>query len=178
MRERKGILEMKADNALTFAFKAVYGRPPEKALRGRITPGRPWRGLTVDENLKDEWLEKLNAVSWIEIVSTEEGKNRMRVPHIVFYMKNPKDDILAQKIVEELRRPFQKYNAWELWYAMADIGNRGRPRIVLAASKKRGTMMWEAWWDVSAQKIEEAIIAVKYEDLEKKRQGTKSLKEG
>ena len=135
-------------NAPTMAYKTVYGEYPKKPIRGRTNyPKKSWRGIDVDENLKDEWLEKLNSLD-VEIKSTEEGKGGGRVAFVIFRMPEEKDN-LYKKVEENL-------NQEEDLHVSSDFGLENRPRICVAKDIKVGEAGWEEWWSSLPGKIERA----------------------
>src|SRR6056297_3181304 len=95
-------------NAPTMAYKTVYGEYPKEPIKGRTNyPKKSWRGIDVDENLKDEWLERLNSLD-VEIKSTEEGKGGDRVAFVIFRMPQGKDN-LYKKVEENLKNLVEGY---------------------------------------------------------------------
>ena len=135
-------------NAPTMAYKTVYGKFPEEPLRGRTaSPKKEWKGLWVDEHLKEEWLEKLNSLD-VEIRSTEEGKDKVRVAFVIFRMPEGKDN-LHKKLEKNLK------NEKDL-HVSSNIGTGGRPRICVAKDIKYRDKGWEKWWSSLPEKIERA----------------------
>ncbi|HKL24237.1 MAG TPA: hypothetical protein VJ912_02800 [Candidatus Nanoarchaeia archaeon] len=135
-------------NAPTMAYKTVYGEYPEEPIRGRTNyPKKTWKGIDVDENLKEEWLEKLNSLD-VEIKSTEEGKGGERVAFVIFRMPKDKDN-LYKKVEENLKQE-------EDLYVSSDFGLENRPRICVAKDIKVGDPGWEKWWSSLPEKIERA----------------------
>ena len=141
----------RSDNALTFAFLAVYGKRPPARISGRISPSKKWRDLDVDENIRDAWLEDLNGIKEIEIVSTEERISPERVAHIVFYMWRQRDDSRVQEIADKINRLPGEIRS------LVDIGNRGRPRIVVARAVFVGSPGWLEFWESAAGIIKGAM---------------------
>jgi hypothetical protein len=135
-------------NAPTMAYKTVYGKYPEEPLRGRTDSQKKiWRGIDVDKNLKDEWLEKLNSLD-VEIRSTDEGKSDERVAFVIFRMPKGKD-----KFYKKVERNLKKENDL---FVSSDIGMGDRPRICIAKNIKVGDNGWEEWWSSLPKKIEMA----------------------
>jgi len=135
-------------NAPTMAYKTVYGKYPEEFLRGRTEyPKKEWKGLLVDEHLKEDWLEELNSLD-VEIRSTEEGKDKTRVAFVIFRMPKNKD-----KLYKELEKNLKKEK--DLCVS-SDIGTGGRPRICVAKDIKYGDKGWEEWWSSLPEKIKKA----------------------
>lgn len=132
-------------NAPTFAYQTVYGRDPPQFLRGRTnSPKKLWKGLYVDEGLKDEWLEDLNALP-IDIRSSEEGKNDLRPAFVMFRMPPDLDD-LHQDMTEQLGEFSDLITA-------SSIGQGARPRICVANKLTKHDPEWEKWWNELPSKI-------------------------
>ena len=135
-------------NAPTLAYKTVYGKDPESPLMGRTnSPKKMWEGMSVDINLKDEWLEELNALP-VEIKSTEEGKSKERVAFVAFRMQEGEDEIYKE-VEKNLKEE-------ENIFVYSDIGNGGRPRICIAKDIVVGEEGWEEWWNSLSGKIKRA----------------------
>ena len=130
------------------AYKTVYGEYPEEPIKGRTnSPKRSWRGIDVDENLRDEWLSELNSLD-VEIKSTEEGKSKERVAFVIFRMPEDKDDFY-EKVEENLKQE-------DDLYVSSDFGLENRPRICVAKDIKVGEAGWEEWWSSLPEKIRDA----------------------
>src|SRR6056297_1332559 len=124
-------------NAPTMAYKTVYGEYPEEPIRGRTNfPKKTWRGIEVDENLKDEWLEKLNSLD-VEIKSTEEGKGGGRVAFVIFRMPQERDNLY-----KEVEENLKQIGGGDV-YVSSDFGLEGRPRICVAKDISVGDSGWE-----------------------------------
>lgn len=142
-------------NAPTFAYQTVYGEDPPHFLRGRTnSPKKEWRGLYVDAELKDEWLDQLNALP-IDVRSTEEGKSDMRPAFMMFRMP-PQLDELHVDMVNNLDKHSDLFVG-------ANVGQGGRPRICVANRITNQDPEWSRWWSELPSKIESA-----YEDTLKK----------
>ncbi|SRR6056297_504899 len=140
-------------NAPTLAYKTVYGKNPEEPLRGRTnSPKKIWRGIEVDKNLKNEWLEELNS-SGVEIKSTDEGKSKERVAFVIFRMPEGEDDLYTQ-VEKNLKKEKDLF-------VSSDIGMQGRPRICIAKDIIVGEKGWEEWWSSLAEKIKKAYEEAK-----------------
>jgi len=138
-------------NSPTMAYETAYGKKPSTPLFGMSgTPRREWRGMPVDADLKDEWLESLNNIPGVEIRSTEQGKSPERIAHAAFRLKNPNDDKRAAEIVKRL-------NKIPGVQAKTDMGAQGRPRIMVVGKTWKGQKGWESWWDTLSGKIQEAV---------------------
>jgi hypothetical protein len=136
-------------NSPTFAYIAVYGKEPEQFLSGRSNdPHRIWNGLEVDIHLKDGWLEALNSIDGIEIRASCEGHSPERVSYIVF-RNTDYDPERAREISARLSRT-------EACYSLADVGDQGKMRIVVAGKTWYGEKGWEDWWNHLAERIEKA----------------------
>ncbi|GAH35402.1 unnamed protein product, partial [marine sediment metagenome] len=147
LKEEEAKKQRQKLNSPTFAYKAVHGKLPEEPLAGRTdSPKKNWKGLEVDEHIKDEWLEQLNSIERIEVRSTDAGKSEERVAFVVFRMSDPRDDRHAGDISKSL-------NEMEGLYSLCDIGMEGRPRVVVAGKTYHGQPGWEKWWNGLAEKI-------------------------
>lgn len=137
---------LKKINAPTMAYKTVYGKYPKEPLRGRTdNPKKNWKGIEVDKNLKNKWLEKLNSLN-VEIRSTDEGKSKERVAFVIFRMPKGKDK-LCKKVEENLKKEKDIF-------VSSDIGLGGRARICVAKDIIVGDEKWEEWWESLPEKIE------------------------
>ena len=143
-------------NAPTFAYMTCYQKPPPEPLFGRTeSPKKNYKlpdgsVVSVDENIKDKWLNALNGIPEVEIRSTDEGKSDERVAFVIFRFKEKKDDSRADAVVNELRK-------FPETYAKTDIGMAGRPRICVAGKVIVNEPGWEKWWNGLACKIETAV---------------------
>ena len=133
------------------AYRTAYGRDPEFRIRGRsFAPKKKWNGMEVDAGLEDKWLRELNLIPYIEIRSTEEGKDSVRIAHVAFRFKDKKYDKYAKDVVKELnKKPRIK--------ASTDIGMQGRPRIMVAYPIWKGEDGWKEWWDGLSAKIKSSV---------------------
>jgi len=148
-------------NSPTLAYYAVYGKMPEQWIPGRTNhPTKTWRGVQVDEHLKDEWLEALNSIDGIEIRASCEGHDGTHVAFVVFRFIDPDNDDKAERVAEIL-------SSGEGIYSLADRGNAGRMRIVVAGKTWYGRPDWQSWWDTLAEKISEAVSKVLGEEVKK-----------
>ncbi|MGM5480590.1 MAG: hypothetical protein ACQESC_03965 [Nanobdellota archaeon] len=139
-------------NAPTMAYYTVYGEYPQERLRGRSSEEKKmWNGHDVDASLKDEWLEELNNLP-VEIRSTDEGKDEIRVAFVIFRLPEGKD-FLASKFVAELnKKPLLK--------AHNDVGTQGRVRICTAYPITKQDSGWSRWWESLPDKIRSAYDTV------------------
>ncbi len=135
-------------NAPTMAYKAVYGKYPDTPLMGRTnSPKKIWKGIDVDVNLKDKWLEELNSLP-VEIKSTDEGKSKERVAFVIFRL--PKD---KESLYKEVESNLKKEKDL---FVLSDIGTENRPRICVAKDILVGELGWEEWWNSLSKKIKAA----------------------
>jgi len=136
----------RALNGLQAAYRLVYGAEPPPDLKGRITPGKKWRHLNhVDESLPESWLSFMNDIHGIEIVSTETGKSKERIAHLIFYFSDKTNDGFINLFRSHLENIF-KIPTDPIVRVGVDIGNRRRPRIVLAGAVRENTAEWSVWW--------------------------------
>lgn len=137
-------------NSPSLAHKAVYGKEPATYLRGRTThPQKTWNGIPVDEQLKDSWLKKLNTIKGVEIRGSCAGHDKDRVSYVTFRL-DPKRDKDAKKIA-------QKLDKLKGTHAIADVGQEGRPRIVVATKKWYGKKGWADWWKKTPDQIDKIV---------------------
>lgn len=135
-------------NAPMMAHKAVYGKYPEEPLIGRTnSPKKIWKGIDVDENIKNEWLEELNSLD-VEIKSTDEGKSKERVAFVIFRLPEEKEDLY-----KEIEKNLKKEKDLKV---LSDIGIENRPRICVAKDIIVNQNGWEEWWSSLAGKIKRA----------------------
>jgi len=141
-------------NAPTYAYHTVYGKYPNQFLNGRSSAAKKnWNGMDVDADLKDEWLEAINNLS-VEIRSTDAGKDATRVAFVIFRMPQGEDN-MANQMSSMLNKP--KYN----YYSASNIGQQGRPRIIVAGKIWKGMPNWERWWNDITNLIDTAYSSVK-----------------
>ena len=134
-------------NSPTLAYKTVYKKDPPQMLMDRTdSPKKAWRGLTVDKDLKNKWLESVNALP-VEIRSTEAGKSALRPAAVVFR-------IPASKAHKGIVRRLASIPGV---YASSDIGMQGDRRICVAGKTWKGQKGWESWWDKLPGHIEAAL---------------------
>lgn len=138
-------------NAPTLAYEAVYGELPPTFLPGRTAEEtKVVDNIPVDVPLKDEWVKQLNSIEGVEGRSSCAGHDSERVPYFIFRMAPSKDD-KAQAVADKLKE--------EGVEAKQEIGNRGRPRIVVATDKQRDADEegWNEWWSNLPGKIQQAV---------------------
>lgn len=138
----------KIPNGLTMGYRAIHKCDPPILQQGlTAAPKKTWNGIkNIDGNLKDEWLEAINSIEGIEILSTEEGENAYRPAHVVFQFSDSRDDYRAGAISDLLSMSKDVYS-------YGDIGNKRRARIVVAGDVLSLTGEWEDWWSSIADKI-------------------------
>lgn len=147
-------------NSPTLAYIAVYGKEPDEFIRGRTDePKKTWNGLSVDANIKDEWLEELNNIDGIEIRATDEGKSETRVAFVVFRLTKNESEENAKKVSLKLK---SKHNV----FSLVDLGSEGRPRIIVAGKTWVGKSDWNSWWNNIAKYIQEAVSEIQTEKTE------------
>lgn len=141
----------KVPNGLTMGYRAIHGCDPWILQQGlTAAPKKTWRGIkNVDGNLKDKWLDAINSIDGITILSTEEGENGLRPAHIVFEFTDPKNDSKAGPVSDILK---ENKNV----FSYADIGHKRRARVVVAGDVISLTGEWEDWWSMIAEKIKSA----------------------
>lgn len=140
-------------NSPTFAHLAVYQKLPDEFLSGRSEhPQRTWQGISVDEHLRDEWLDALKAIEEIEVRASCAGHGPDRVSYIVFRLKSG-CDVDSKKVSEKL-------NSTPDCYSIADIGDQGKMRICVAGKTWEGEDGWSEWWKQLAGRIEKVVEKV------------------
>lgn len=148
-------------NAPSYAYKAVYGKEPDFFLPGRTdTPRKIWRGIDVDEHMKEDVLERLNDMPYIEGRSSEEGKSDDRPAFFIFRVA-PELENSSEEIAEELRKQGLK--------SLAEPGMENRPRVVATDQIKYGDPEWEEWWNSLPDKIQHAVIKTRLKAVLKDR---------
>ena len=140
-------------NSPTLAYITVYGKEPTEEIAGLSnSPKRKYKNITVDKNLKDEWLDALNSLP-VDIRSTEEGKDSTRVAHVAFRFKKGDEKMSAAKNMVKLLKENKNI------YAAVDVGgDEDRIRIMVAGKIWIGKPKWADWWQNIAN-----IIKVAYE---------------
>lgn len=125
-------------NGLTIAYYAVYGTLPPHPLVGKTdAPKRKWREYNVDSNLKDQWLEDLNSLSNLKLISIEEGEGESRPAHIMLTHSVFALHIKIRKISELPGRYYLK-DFIEKTYSV---------RHTIAGKVKPGDKDWEEWFE-------------------------------
>jgi len=144
-------------NSPTFAYIAVYGKEPDIPLSGRInSPEKEWKdGILVDEHLKLEWLDSIDAIEELELRASCEGHGENRVTHVVVRLKS-RNETESKKLVEVLNNKDDIYSKY-------DVGTEGYPRIVIAGKTWYGQPGWNDWWETLSEKIKTALKAIKKE---------------
>jgi len=142
---------MKAINGHTMAYVAIYGESPPEIQVGQKGSTRLWRGHKIDSNLKDKWLKAVNDIRFVEVVSLCGGHGPLRPSHIIFYFKHKRNDKEAVEISGILN------NIHGLW-SIVDEGNRGRPRICVAAPVRADTPKGNIWWSTISGIIDDCLI--------------------
>lgn len=111
--------------------------------------------IQIDENLKDVWMEALNSIEGTEVRASCSGHSPERVSYIVFRLLSG-CEIDSKKISEKLNRI-------PGCYSIADIGDQGKMRIVVAGKvwyDEKGTDGWTEWWEKLAGRIEKVVQEV------------------
>jgi len=132
-------------NSPTFAYYTLYRKYPDFAIRGKSDSAKKlYNGIYVDKNLKIEWLNKLNKLP-IEIKSTEEGKDNIRISHAAFRLYEP--DCYNEQKAKEISNNINKYTNF---YSSIDFGMENKWRIMVCGSNwmnKTTIKDWEKWWE-------------------------------
>ena len=141
-------------NGHGMAFLTVTGRLPAERTEGRTTPSREWKTEQVDFDLKDRWLEDLNSIPGINIISICGGHDIWRPAHIVFCfpgMSDEQEDTLTETL--------HAYPG--TWALRGEIGKRRHMRICMASIFHAGTTIGDMWWSRAAGKIRTAVKRAK-----------------
>lgn len=146
----------KNPNAPCAAYETVYGK---KCLhiRGRyvgVHKTRNWKGIEVDEHLKNKWLDNLSNIKEIEMRSSCEGHEADWVTFIIFRLTDKSKESnksILNKIIHKLEA------SDKITKASWSFGMQGRPRIVVAAKTWYGQPEWENWWNTLATRIKKVL---------------------
>jgi hypothetical protein len=136
------------------AYKLVYNKPAPPGMRG-MYPGqiehKLWNGIEIDAHIEDNWLDDLNKIKQIEMRASCEGHDSQWLTFIVFRVMPNKDNdtIYLDKITKSLSKGVTKCGV--------DIGQQGRPRIVVTTKSWYGQPGWEKWWKTLSQRVKSAV---------------------
>jgi len=147
-------MRTRALNGHGMAFLTVTGRIPLEQKKGRTTPSREWKTKPVDADLQDEWLEDLNSIPGINIISICGGHDIWRPAHIVFCFPGMSDE-QEEKMVDELR------DFPGTWALRGEIGKRKHMRICMASVFFAGTPIGNIWWSKAADRLQVAVRRAK-----------------
>jgi len=137
-------------NAPTFAYVTVYGKQPENWISGRTShPQKNWKGIQVDTQLRDEWLDSLAAIPSTEVRASCAGHGSDRPTFVIFRLP-PDQEHLSPAVASIL-------NQRSGVFSKADIGAEGHPRICVASKLWSGRKGWAEWWKRLPQTIQKAI---------------------
>jgi len=157
-QKEKGKGGFKKKPSPTFAYELVHGKPVPGGWRSGRYPlphkTKNWKGVQVDFDLKNKWLDDLNSILNVEIRGSCAGHSEDWVSYIAFRI-NPsleKDKTFLNKITQTLNKDKYTKCGW-------DIGTQNRPRFVCATpllpNKERAK--WEKWWSTLADRIDQAV---------------------
>lgn len=155
----RGISSSSTENSPQFAYKIMYGKM-DPTFTGKLyfTPKKLIHlnnnsQIYVDENLKEEWIHKLNNINSIDIRSTCEGHDSKYITHIIFRPNDQNLDQIKAKIKILNKLPDTKSNF--------DIGNGGLYRIGIATKNwyrsNADNTKWKNWWENSIKSLEETF---------------------
>jgi len=136
-------------NGHAMAYLAITGRIPDEIVVEGRTPRKSWKGKPVDADLQDKWLEELNSIPGIDIISICGGHDIWRPAHIVFYfpgMSDEQEDTLAGAL----------HTYPGTWALRGEIGKRKHMRTCMASVFFAGTPIGDMWWSRAAGKIRTA----------------------
>lgn len=144
------------------AVKSTAGVPLGKrsTLRGGLPQGweRPWGGLHVDAELRDEWLERLNSISGLKVDYTCAGhpdvRGDDRYPRVcVIFLEAPRmNESQRLSVVENVETAFDRKSiksaggAGLTWYGSKDADQM----LCIASLIERDLMgdeQFSKWWE-------------------------------
>jgi len=142
----------------TFAWELVNKKPYSGWRPGRY-PGnveeRKWKGVTIDAQLKNKWLEDLNNIPNVEIRGSCCGHDKDWLAYVAFRISPDMED--AKKINDVVK----KLNSNKGVIAGSDIGMEGRPRFVITGhifyEEGGENKNWSDWWSKIAKIINRAV---------------------
>lgn len=146
----------KNSNAPCAAYETVYGKkcPHTRGRNVGVHKTNIWKGIEVDEHLKNKWLDDLSNIKEIEVRSSCEGHGPDWVSFIIFRLTDESKESnksILNKIIYNLEASDKiTKSAWSL-------GMQGRPRIVVAAKTWYGQPDWENWWSTLVTRIKRAL---------------------
>jgi len=143
----------------TFAYELIYGKSVPGGWRSGQCPlphkSKMWNGISVDEHLEKEWLNKLNNIKNLEMRGSCEGHSKDWVSYIAFRLapKFDKNKSFLNKVCSRLNKyPYTKCG----W----DIGTEERPRFVCATPLYYNCDKqeeWIKWWKQLPTNLNKAI---------------------
>lgn len=124
------------------AFYTVYGKYPDKhTLTNGIRDHKLFRSTLQDDNLRDEWLERLN--SSLIVPAKFEASGGYDSKHVSFITFDLKDLNKFKPLVKDL-------NNIPHTHAFIDTQNFTIPKVCIASDlyyNRSNNRDWEAWWD-------------------------------
>jgi len=142
-------------NAPTMAWETVHGKKYPSGLKPSHTMGaqeKLWKGIPVDVELQDKWLNELNRIPNVEIRSSCQGHPPIG-ENPSFLIFRPKDEHRAKLIVNKLSDN-------KITFCSFNIGTQGHVRICVATplyANGPKDKLWEQWWDTLAKRIDKAV---------------------
>lgn len=144
-------------SSIVFSYIAVYGRtPPEGFLPIQTDSDEDeWNNIKKDIHLKNEWIEQLNTIPEIEILSTCEGHARYIVTHIIFLLK---DQERIEEVYKKLKQLPTSIYATKIIPIQTSVGvcfciaiyNWYREHMTDNSD-------WEKWWDNIIDHIKNSV---------------------
>jgi len=141
-------------NGHAMAYRTITGKIPDELVIEAQTPRKSWKGKPVDADLKDRWLEDLNSIPGIEIISICGGHDIWRPAHIVFCFPKMSDE-REERLVDELR------DFPGTWAFRGEMGKRKHMRTCMASVFFAGTPIGNIWWSKAADRIQVAVRRAK-----------------
>jgi len=136
-------------NGHAMAYLAITGRIPDELVVEGRAPRKSWKGKPVDADLQDKWLEELNSIPGIDIISICGGHDIWRPAHIIFCFPGMSDE---QE--DTLTGTLHTYPG--TWALRGEIGKRKHMRTCMASVFFAGTPIGDRWWSRAAGKIRTA----------------------
>lgn len=142
----------------TFAWELVYGKKFSGWRQGRCPlphKTKIWKGISVDKDLNNKWLDDLSKIPNVEIRGSCGGHSKDWVTYVAFRLdpKYDKNKKFLDKVAKTLSKDKNTFCGW-------DTGMEKRPRFVCAAPlwigcDKMGE--WKKWWSTLASRINKVV---------------------
>ena len=140
-------------NAPTMAYKTQYGKDPKPSISGRESshPSKNYRGINIDIHIPNNALDRLNAISGIELRSSCEGDSERHLTFAIFRLtdRNPKNSAKVSACLNKISNVSSSF----------DVGQGGFPRICVTTNLwyNKNPREFERWWLTIAEKIRKCL---------------------